>query len=82
MTTWPNLVKSMPVSLTTSPVTQVADVDVNSALMNSSGFPLVFEIGSIRSTVPSIIIAAKPSTRIWGGDSLGLLNFKTCSPLH
>ncbi|MNI82328.1 hypothetical protein D3C73_1390260 [compost metagenome] len=42
--------------------------------MNFREWPEALENGSIRSIVPARITTAKPSTRIWGGDSFRNLN--------
>jgi hypothetical protein len=48
------------VSRTISPVTQTADVAVNSAQSKDATSPLLEENGSIRRPVPIRMIAAKP----------------------
>ena len=59
MTDCPNGLKQLPVSTTVRPVTQTADVDVNSASTNPS--PLMVDAGgSISKQVPIRIISANP----------------------
>jgi len=74
ITVFPKIVNEVPVSSTTSPVTQVAEVEVNNASINSTEFPLVLEMGNISSKAPIRIIDAKPSTSICGGESFRNLN--------
>ncbi|MNZ65510.1 hypothetical protein D3C78_837070 [compost metagenome] len=64
ITVFPKMVNVVPVSSTTSPVTQVADVAVNNASIKLTAFPLVLEMGSISSKAPIRMIDAKPSTII------------------
>ena len=49
------------VSLTTSPVTHTAEVDVNNASEKEVILPSLEETGSIRSSAPIRITAIKPS---------------------
>ena len=51
----------LPVSCTTSPVTQTAEVAVNSVSLNGVTFLPVVEIGSISSSAPSRMTPAKPN---------------------
>jgi len=76
ITIWPNNVKSFGMSLTISPVTHTADVDVKSASIKEH--PLVLENGSIRRIAPTSIKDMNPSTRICEGDSFIFIevNFK------
>jgi len=67
MTICPKRVKSFGVSFTINPVTQTADVDVNSASIKEHSF--VFAIGSIRRIAPKRITDRKPRTRICGGEN-------------
>src|SRR5687767_7061862 len=59
---WPNVDQYEPVSTTTRPVTQTAEVAVKRATLNGGDEPLAVETGSIRSKVPSAITPAKPNT--------------------
>ena len=52
------------VSYTTSPVTQVALVDVNSAFKNGVPFPSLLAKGSVRSRAPKRMIRANPDARL------------------
>jgi hypothetical protein len=79
MTICPNVVKYVPVSTTTSPVTHVAEVAVKSASINGSGSPLADAIGSDNNTAPSKMINAKPETRIRGGFKNFAIPFNACS---
>ena len=58
--TWPNRLHWVQVSTTTSPVTQVALVAVNRQFKNGSDCPSRLAIGSMRSSVPVMIIIKKP----------------------
>jgi hypothetical protein len=71
----------VPVSTTTNPVTQVAEVAVNNASMNRGDCPEAVAKGIISSEAPINIIAAKPSTRILGGDDVANRNilYATCN---
>ena len=62
----PMKVKSRPVSLTTSPVTQVALVAVNSASTTCSGSP-VDALGSISRPAPATISTRKLATSVFVG---------------
>ena len=53
------------VSCTTSPVTQTAEVAVNSVSLNGVTFPPVVEIGSISSSAPIRMTPAKPNINDW-----------------
>ena len=63
MTICPNSVKCVPVSTTTRPVTQEADVAVNSASKKLSGSPWE-AMGNISSSAPRRATHKKPSGRI------------------
>ena len=67
MTAWPNGLQWLAVSTTTSPVTQTADVAVNSATTRSASVPRAREIGNSRRIVPIVMRAAKPSTSTAAG---------------
>ena len=54
----------MPVSKTTSPVTQTEDVAVNSEFKNDVPSPVVDETGSINKNAPKNIIVKNPNTII------------------
>jgi hypothetical protein len=56
-----------PVSTTTNPVTQVADVAVKNASNPSNPFPFWVAIGKLSKKLPMRIITAKPNTSIFGG---------------
>ncbi len=58
ITAWPKPVKYVPVSTRINPVTQVADVAVNSASTQESS-PMEILMGRWRNTVPMRIITAK-----------------------
>ena len=57
----------MAVSWTTSPVTQVAEVAVNSALGKGVNTPAWLETGSMSSRAPARMIPRKPRMMIWAG---------------
>ena len=57
----PNKEKYVPVSATLSPVTQVALVEVNSALKNGRDDPSLLEIGNINNNAPVKMTTIKPS---------------------
>ena len=59
MIIWPNNEKCVNVSKTTSPVTQVALVEVNKASKKLVHVPALLAIGKQRSNVPIIIILKK-----------------------
>ena len=61
ITTCPNVVKSVAMVLTTSPVTQVALVAVNRASTNDSEPGAVVDHGSISSAAPIMMTAKKLS---------------------
>jgi hypothetical protein len=69
MIVFPKTLQYVPVSTTTSPVTQTADVEVNKAFINEVDSPENVLIGSIRKMVPIIIILKKLSTNICAGFS-------------
>jgi len=69
ITVCPNLVKYVPLSTTTSPVTHTAEVDVNKASKNEIR-PVCVEMGSESKIAPIKMRAAKPPTKILGGDTL------------
>src|SRR4051794_40089867 len=58
----------LPVSSVTRPVTQVADVAVNTASINGVVRPSREEKGNISRNPPKSIINANPVTRTRGGD--------------
>jgi hypothetical protein len=65
------------VSTTISPVTQTAEVDVNSAVVKSAPIPSAWEIGNINSSVPRVITVKKPkqivrATVMGGSTSQGM----------
>ena len=68
ITTCPNALQCVPVSSTTSPVTQAADVAVNSASTNGVGSPDCVANGSMRSAVPMAIRTANTDSRVGAGD--------------
>jgi len=74
MTNSPKKLKNCGVSLTMSPVTQRADVDVKNASMNLMGFPPV-AIGSESRNAPTLAIVKYPRIKSFAG--LDLLN-QTC----
>lgn len=55
------MVQWVKVSYTTSPVTQVADTDVNNAPRKVVSCPDFVDMGSINNKAPTIIIQKKPS---------------------
>ena len=67
MTAWPKPDQYSAVSCTTSPVTQVAEVAVNSASKKEAPCPSRVEIGSVRSSAPAKINSAKPIKMIRAG---------------
>jgi hypothetical protein len=67
MTSCPNELKTFPVSTTTRPVTQVADVDVKRASTNPRLCGLVAE-GNMSRVVPIEIRMANPMIEIRAGD--------------
>ena len=69
ITIWPNIVHPVAVSLTTSPVTQVAEVAVKMASENDAGEAEREEMGSMSSAVPIRMMAAKPRTTILNEES-------------
>ena len=69
MTAWPNADQWVAVSRTTRPVTQVAEVAVNSAAPKEVGLPLRDDMGSISSKVPRMIKPAKPRMTILNDES-------------
>ncbi|MNI41184.1 hypothetical protein D3C73_954300 [compost metagenome] len=79
MTSCPNTVNWVPVSTTTKPVIQVADVAVNKASIQLKERSPLEAIGSDRSIVPIQIMTTKPSAKNWGGVSFIILgiNFKS-----
>ena len=64
---WPNGLQYVPVSTTTRPVTQTADVAVNSAVTGWVQVPAADEIGSVRTAVPIAIITMNPSASTTAG---------------
>jgi hypothetical protein len=64
--TWPIVERSLPVSTTTSPVTQTAEVEVNNASMNRRGF-WAAEIGKLRRIAPVRMTPAKLRIKILVG---------------
>ena len=69
MTACPNLDQQVAVSLTTSPVTHTADVDVKRAVSNEALIPSLDETGSMRRKAPIRIAPRKPRIMIWKDDS-------------
>ena len=67
-TTCPNALQCVAVSTTMSPVTHTAEVAVNSASPGLVICPDVVEIGSMSSTVPTPMAAAKASTTTREGE--------------
>jgi hypothetical protein len=65
--TCPNVLKSLPISMTTKPVTQTAEVEEKSASMKRR-FPLDAEKGNQRRIPPARITAAKLRTKILVGE--------------
>ena len=65
MTVCPNPLHCVQVSERTSPVTQVADVAVNSDSTNPAGVPSREAAGSDRRTVPVIMIPMKTRAMNW-----------------
>lgn len=64
ITACPKKVNWVQVSYSTSPVTQEAEAEVNSALRNGMDCPDREEMGSINSTAPARIRQAKPMVRV------------------
>ena len=62
MTTCPKIEKYVNVSTTTNPVTQVAEVAVNNAVLKSVATPAFEQIGSININAPIKINSAKLET--------------------
>ena len=67
MTSCPKVLRALPVSTTTSPVTQLADTAVKSASTNLRR-PIVDAAGSISSTVPREISVANANMETLAGD--------------
>jgi hypothetical protein len=63
---WPKNVRSLPISTTTSPVTQAAEVAVKRASTRVS-LPLVEARGVMRSAVPRLIREANPTMLMVAG---------------
>jgi len=57
---FPHSVKAVDMSIVASPVTQVADADVNKASIQTTGFAC--ENGSINNNAPINIVDKKPKT--------------------
>lgn len=68
MTNCPNRLKWVAVSVTTNPVTQVAETEVKPAVSGSVNDPSAEEIGRISNRVPKQIISKNPITRTKGAD--------------
>ena len=68
MTACPNSVQWLQVSYTTSPVTQVAEVAVNSALRKGTDPPSRLAAGSINRPVPARIMSKNPSAMTCAGE--------------
>lgn len=66
VTIWPANERSLPISITTKPVTQTAEVDEKSASTNLI-FPLAPERGSCKRTVPTRMRVAKLKMKVRGG---------------
>ena len=58
ITTWPKGLQYVPVSTTARPVTQTAEVLVNSAVRNGAPSPATTANGSIRKPAPTRITTA------------------------
>ena len=69
ITNCPKVEKSFPVSNTINPVTQVAEVAVNRALMKPMLSPVLEAAGRLRNIVPTAIAERKPNANTCGGDS-------------
>ena len=67
MIIWPNKDRSLPISITASPVTHTPDVAVKRASINGRRVPVV-ETESERRIVPIIMVVAKLRTKILIGD--------------
>jgi hypothetical protein len=67
ITPWPKADQWLAVSLTTRPVTQMADVEVNSESVNEVHSRLMEDMGSIRSRLPARMMPAKPNIIIRKG---------------
>jgi hypothetical protein len=65
MTACPKYDQVTAVSLTTSPVTQTADVAVNRESENETRVPSAEAAGSIKRRAPTRITPAKPKMMIW-----------------
>jgi hypothetical protein len=70
MMSWPTALKKVPVSATTSPVTQTADVAVKTASMKRIGWPSAETAGSDSRQAPSRMIRANPAASTRGGDQM------------
>ena len=68
ITDYPKVEKSPPVSSTVNPVTHVAEVAVNKALIKPILFPALEAEGKLRSIVPTAIAERNPNTNTLGGD--------------
>lgn len=64
---FPKLDQYVPVSTTTNPVTQTADVAVKKEVNNPVGLPLAEDIGRDKKMVPITISMPNPITKIWDG---------------
>ena len=67
ITAWPNPDQYSDVSCTTRPVTQVAEVAVNSASKKEAPCPSRVEMGSVSSSAPARISRANPIRMIRAG---------------
>ena len=67
MTTLPKKLQVEAVFTTTSPVTHVAEVAVNNAVVSGTETLAIVEIGSLSKTVPITMIAKKPNARLLAG---------------
>jgi hypothetical protein len=68
MTNLPNNDQNVPVSTTTRPVTQTAEVAVKKAFRKPGLLPLALEMGSVNKSAPINITAANPKIRISAGE--------------
>jgi hypothetical protein len=69
ITNCPKIEKSLPVSSTINPVTQVAEVAVKRALIKPILFAVLEAEGRLRRIVPIVITTKNPDTNTRGGDS-------------
>jgi len=81
ITAWPKPDQYSAVSWTTSPVTQVAEVAVNSASKKAAPCPSRVEMGRVSSSAPAKISSAKPIRMIRAGAMWFFLRMNTAIPL-